>query len=220
MVQGWRPYSATNQPSSQAIQGAGSIHSAHLSSHGCRVMPPGLSVLQKLRANSASITHAESDHDAETQNIGATRGTVLSTACWIIAGVAWRTSTTYFFSSSPKPRSALCCTNRCKASASWRFLRRASSATTAWMPLDAPTVLGLDLLDARNLLVERAGAYQPMTQGISMAQSLACLASLGQATTLKLAGAGSVSTSPRWQPSWSAVPRQRCSPTRRRARSR
>ena len=33
MVQGWRPYSATNQPSSAAIHGAGIDHSAARSSH-------------------------------------------------------------------------------------------------------------------------------------------------------------------------------------------
>ena len=70
----------------------------------------------------------------KAQNMGVTRGTVLSTAFWIISGVAWLTSTTYFFSSRPKPRSALCASNVALAAASLRSLRRASSATTAGMP--------------------------------------------------------------------------------------
>jgi hypothetical protein len=85
------------------------------------------------------------------QNIGVTRGTVSSTAFWIISGVAWRTSTVYFFSSRPKPRSALCCSK-----GAWPRRRcgfaQASSATTAGCRFHALAVLGLDLVDAGNLL--------------------------------------------------------------------
>src|SRR5659263_631924 len=57
IVQGWRPYSATYQPSSQAIQGAGNIHRAHLSNQGF-CMLADLIVFQKARPNSASIAKA------------------------------------------------------------------------------------------------------------------------------------------------------------------
>ncbi len=49
------------------------------------------------------------------QNIGVTRGMVSFTAWSMIAGVAWRTSVTYFFSSRPKPRSALWRSKTCRA---------------------------------------------------------------------------------------------------------
>src|SRR5450631_1571443 len=106
MVQGWRPYSATTQPSSQANQGAGSIQIAHRSNQGfCAQLD--LSVLQKDRPNSTNMAVPRPTIKRNDQNIGVTRGTVSSTARVMISGVALRTSTTYFLSSKPNPRSAL-----------------------------------------------------------------------------------------------------------------
>ncbi len=63
IAQGWRPYSATTQPNSAAIQGSG-----HDQSEGCQKAPAvelALADLPERRREQHDEVEAESDHDAE-----------------------------------------------------------------------------------------------------------------------------------------------------------
>ncbi|MCY1538642.1 hypothetical protein D9M68_741940 [compost metagenome] len=104
------------------------------------------------------------------------------------------TFTTYFLSSRPKPRSAWCCSNSALAAASPGFLRRASSAVTAWMPLAMRSRFFalISWMPGISWLMERV-PIRPITQGISISQSFFCSASLMPAMSFRPAGAGSVS---------------------------
>ena len=64
MVHGWRPYSATNQPISEAIHGSGMNHNAQRSSQrfSWKVF---LAEYQNDSANSSEEGEAQRDHDAE-----------------------------------------------------------------------------------------------------------------------------------------------------------
>src|SRR5450830_679616 len=91
-------------------------------------------VLQKASPNSRSMAKPSATMSRNAQNIGVTCGTVSFIALSMMAGVAWFTSSTYFFSSRPKPRSALYSSKVSNAALSVRSARRASSALTAVMP--------------------------------------------------------------------------------------
>ena len=112
----------------------------------------------------------------------------------ITAGVAWRTSATYFFSSSPKPRSALARSKARRADSSSRLLRSASSAITACAPrsIRSRFLALIWWMPGNSRLTERV-PIRPRSQGISISQSFLDCASSIHATIFRPAGAGSVS---------------------------
>src|SRR5690606_40886334 len=90
-VQGWRPNSATNQPTSQAIQGNGREYRASFSNHFFSVKLP-LMEAQKEAVKRNNMKKPRPTMARNDQNSGLTAGMVSLAAWAIISGVAWPTS--------------------------------------------------------------------------------------------------------------------------------
>lgn len=86
------------------------------------------------RLNSARKLKPSPAMKRKLQNIGATCGMVSHAALSTMAGVAWRTSATYFFSNRPKPRSAWRASNAAFSCGFCGSRRSTSSAITASRP--------------------------------------------------------------------------------------
>src|SRR5476651_39680 len=97
MIQGCRPNSATNQPSSAASQGSGKVQSASRNSQ--RGASASRIVYQSEIANTASSTKPNSTMKRKVKKIEGTLGTVDQAASRICSGVAWAGFSTYCFSS-------------------------------------------------------------------------------------------------------------------------
>src|SRR5215471_16167773 len=97
---GWRPYSATIQPSSIAIHGNGMLHIATWRIHWL------VATTRRATMTNADTKTNRNHRPSPTmtrndQKIGATFGIVSSTAMRICSGVASTTAGVYFLSNSP-----------------------------------------------------------------------------------------------------------------------
>src|SRR5690606_41631419 len=106
MVQGWRPYSATNQPISHEIHGSGRNHSAQRSSQRRSAKSP-FTEYHSAAPNSASIAKPSATMMRKVQNSGVTLGSVSRAARSISSGVTSSIEATYFFSSRPDRKSVV-----------------------------------------------------------------------------------------------------------------
>src|SRR5258705_6283435 len=97
IVHGWRPYSATIQPSSDAIHGSGMLHSASLQIHRLFARLRRATMMNA----DAKMNRNQSPRPTMTRNdqkIGKTFRIVSLTAARICSGVASTTAGAYFLS--------------------------------------------------------------------------------------------------------------------------
>src|SRR5690554_192343 len=100
MAQGWRPYSATNQPISQAIHGNGSENSANRSSQR-GLFSVRRATCQVAKANSTSMLKPAATIMRKLQNSGQTLGMDASTTTCNSASVGFIGSSAYTDNNRP-----------------------------------------------------------------------------------------------------------------------
>src|ERR1700737_610147 len=100
IVQGWRPYSATIQPSSIAIHGRGMLQRASFRIHWLFARRRRATMMNA-DANTNRNQRPRPTMRRNDQKIGKTLGIVSSTAARIWSGVASTTAGAYFLSSNP-----------------------------------------------------------------------------------------------------------------------
>ena len=191
IAHGWRPYSATIQPSSAASHGSGRLHRAMRRKRGFSSLR--LLDSRKAQANRAMKKKPSATMIRNEKNSTGTFGTVSQAARSITDSSALAGSSTYLRVSRPKPRSWRLSRKAWRLAGSFRSARTAASAAWAWMPLRMRCLLcsTRSWMPGTCSSSERV-AIRPSAHGMRTAALVSRACMLGMPNRVNEAGAGVV----------------------------